>query len=357
VTFHLANLSAGRPSLRLPLSPLKAQMALKALEEWREPTEEGRERRWYKIGNQGAGDVTQVNIFDEISWWGISAQDLIDDLAAIPGAIEVHINSPGGDAFDGITIYNALASRAAVTTVVDGMAASAASIIAMAGRPRIMSPGGMMMIHDALALCIGNAAEMRDTAALLDKVSDNIAGIYAAHTSKAAADWRTAMVGEAWYTAAEAVDAGLADQLAPRRGADGDPEASWDRSLFARWVGNADADESAWDASKAWSNGANSDDPAAFYNGICAGKKDGDPATQGAHALPHHYHPGDAPNRAGVTAALGRINQTDGLTNKAAAQAHLDAHKAAMGGGSDADDTTDGWHPPWLDEALKGAQA
>jgi HK97 family phage prohead protease len=91
------------------------------------------------------------------------------------------------------------------------------------------------------------------------------------------------------------------------------------------------ADESPWDASKAWANGAASDNPAAFYGGICAGRKAGDPATQAAHALPHHYHPGDAPNRHGVSAALGRLGGTQGLTNAAAAEAHLKAHQSAMG--------------------------
>jgi len=326
--------------VRLPLSPMKADMALKALQAWREPEAEGRERRWFKIEKAAGDAVTQVNIFDEISWWGITAQEFADELAGIKGAIEVHINSPGGDAFDGITIYNALASRGArVTTVVDGLAASAASVIAMAGQKRVMSPGSMMMIHDALALCIGNAADMRDTAVLLDKVSDNIASVYAAHTSAPAADWRRAMVAEGWYTAQEAVDAGLAHEIAarPGDGAGADPAAAFDRSVFARWQErpqNADADESAWDASKAWANGAASDDPAAFYNGICAGKKAGDPATQAAHALPHHYHPGDAPNRHGVSAALGRIGSTQDLTNEAAARSHLEAHQSAMGPGS-----------------------
>jgi len=88
----------------------------------------------------------------------------------------------------------------------------------------------------------------------------------------------------------------------------------------------ADVDNSAWDAAKAWANGAASDDPAAFYNGICAGKKAGDPATQGAHALPHHYHPGDPPNANGTSNALSRLPTTQGLTNAAAAKSHLEAH-------------------------------
>lgn len=236
---RIAALQGGRSPLRLPLSPLKAEMALKALEGWQEPVTEEREKHWYRIANAAVGNATQVNIFDEISWWGISAQQFIEDIALIPGDLEVHINSPGGDAFDGIAIYNALASRPGVTTVVDGLAASAASVIAMAGQKRIVSPGAMLMIHDALALCIGNAADMRETAGLLDKVSDNIAGVYAAHTETSADDWRAVMTNEGWYTAQEAVDAGLAHELAARPAAAAAPEAAFDRSIFARWHGPA----------------------------------------------------------------------------------------------------------------------
>jgi HK97 family phage prohead protease len=92
----------------------------------------------------------------------------------------------------------------------------------------------------------------------------------------------------------------------------------------------ASVDNSAWNANKAWAAGAASDNPATFYNGICAGKKAGDPSTQGAHALPHHYHPGDAPNAAGVRNALARFSATGGLTNKAAAKSHLDGHMAVI---------------------------
>jgi ATP-dependent Clp endopeptidase proteolytic subunit ClpP len=230
-----------RAQLRLPLSPVKAEMALKALENWREPADEAREKSWYRIGNSADGP-TQVNIFDEISWWGISAEMFAADLADIKGDVEVHINSPGGDAFDGITIYNLLAAReGGVTTVVDGLAASAASVIFMAGKERSVSPGSMVMIHDALALCVGNAADMRETAQLLDKVSDNIADVYAAHAGKSAAEWRAAMVAESWYTAQEAVTAGLAHKLTARPGdaAGSEPDAAsaFDRSIFASWHG------------------------------------------------------------------------------------------------------------------------
>jgi len=201
-----------------------------------------------------------VNIFDEISWWGITAEEFVAELAGIEGDVEVHINSPGGDAFDGLTIYNALASRqSGVTTVVDGLAASAASTIAMAGKTRLVSPGSMMMIHDAMGMCMGNEADMLDTARVLAKVSDSIAGIYAAHAGKTAAEWRAAMRGdgqqgwESWYTAAEAVDAGLADAMAGRPGAGGDaPDSKWDRSIFTAWSAPAPDDGAAAPDDLSW---------------------------------------------------------------------------------------------------------
>ena len=229
-------LAQGRGTqLRLPLSPVRAQMALAALENWREAADDAQVRHWYRIRNAADGQPAQVNIFDEISWWGISAQQFVDELSQVDGPVEVHINSPGGDAYDGITIYNALRSRGNVTTVVDGMAASAASIIYMAGSTRTASPGSMVMIHDALALCIGNAADMRDTAGMLDKVSDSIAEVYALHTDTPAAGWRKVMQAEGWYSAQESVDAGLSHKLAVQPPAAASAEADWDRSVFRSW--------------------------------------------------------------------------------------------------------------------------
>lgn len=193
---------------------------------------------WYKVIRNDAGGPTRVDIYDEIggSWLfgGVSAADFVAELAGINGDIEVHINSPGGDVFDGLAIYNSLAQRPGnVVTVVDGLAASAASFIAQAGKVRTIAPGAMMMIHDAAGMCYGNASDMRELAELLDKVSDNLASIYADRTGRADG-WRDAMKAETWYTADEAVAAGLAHKVAER------PEqealaavASFDLSVFA----------------------------------------------------------------------------------------------------------------------------
>ncbi|WP_145877538.1 head maturation protease, ClpP-related [Streptomyces sp. BK340] len=194
---------------------------------------------WYRVIRNTAGGPTRVDIYDEIggSWLseGVTAVDFIAELGQISGDLEVHINSPGGDVFDGIAIYNSLAQRPGnVTTVVDGLAASAASFIAQAGTTRVVAPGAMMMIHDASGACFGNAGDMRDLAELLDKVSDNLASIYADRAGGDAEGWRTAMRTETWYTADEAVKAGLAHRVAER------PEqnalaavAQFDLSVFA----------------------------------------------------------------------------------------------------------------------------
>lgn len=184
---------------------------------------EQRPAGWFRMFAADGNGPTRIDIYDEIGgggWFdtGVTAIDFIQQLAAINGDLEVHINSPGGDVFDGLAIYNSLAQRPGnVTTVIDGLAASAASFIAMAGKTRVIAPGAMMMIHDAAGLCIGNAADMRELAELLDKVSDNIASIYADHdATNSGTDWRAAMKAETWYTADEAVAAGLAHRVAER---------------------------------------------------------------------------------------------------------------------------------------------
>lgn len=190
---------------------------------------------WYRIENV-ATDETELYIYDEIGWFGVTAQDLVSDLKNVDRNhhLVVHINSPGGDVFDGIAILNALrAHKGNVTTVVDGLAASAASFIAQAGQTRIMAKNSEMMIHDAMGMCVGNSQDMNAMVATLDRVSDNIASVYAERSSRGTKDdWRSAMHAETWYSAEEAVAAGLADSV------DGEIDESsvnedWDLSVFA----------------------------------------------------------------------------------------------------------------------------
>ena len=136
--------------------------------------------RWFDIRN-ATGPVATIRIYDEIGYWGVTADDLARELAAVTAPeIEVQINSPGGDVFDGLAIYNALRMhKAKVTTRVDGLAASAASVIVQAGDRRVMVKSAQMMIHEAWGLAIGPAAELREFADLLDMQNDVLAGIYA----------------------------------------------------------------------------------------------------------------------------------------------------------------------------------
>lgn len=195
-------------------------------------------REWYSLRNSGA-TTAELYIYDEIGYWGTTASDLVAALSQLQGvtAIDVHLNSPGGDVFDGIAIMNCLrACAATVTTYVDGIAASIASVIAMAGDRIVMGPHSQLMIHDASGLCLGNAEDMTEMATMLNFQSDNIAAVYAERTGGTVEDWRAKMSVESWYTADEAVAAGLADEVAqrPAQAAAGVPmDKAWDLTMFA----------------------------------------------------------------------------------------------------------------------------
>jgi ATP-dependent protease ClpP protease subunit len=169
-----------------------------------------------RVVNAAGGRSADVYLYDEIGFWGVTAQDFVPTLNAITATeITLHVNSPGGDVFDGVAIYNALRNHPADIDVrIEGLAASAASFIAMAGTTVTVEPGAQLMIHDAAGLCLGNADEMRSMATLLDRISDTIAGIYATKAGGTVEDWRAAMRTETWYSGTEAVAAGLADAIA-----------------------------------------------------------------------------------------------------------------------------------------------
>lgn len=180
------------------------------------------------------GGVASLHIYGAIGgfWGDVDAAQLVPAIRDLDVAtLEVYINSPGGDVWDGIAIRNALRqSSAHVVTHVDGIAASAASFIACAGDEVVMGDNAQLMIHDAWTIMLGNAEEMRETANLLDMISENIASMYAAKAGGEVADWRALMKAETWYGAQEAVDAGLADRLATEQPA---AAAAFDLSLFA----------------------------------------------------------------------------------------------------------------------------
>lgn len=167
---------------------------------------------WYRIRNKAGNANAQLYIYDEIGYFGVTAADLIRDLADVEGPIDLHLNSPGGEVFDGVAIYNTLLSRE-VDVYIEGIAASIASVIAMAGKRIYIAKTAQIMVHNAFAMAVGDATDLRAMADKLDENTDNISNIYAERTGQPAAHWRTVMAAETWYRGQAAIDAGLATHL------------------------------------------------------------------------------------------------------------------------------------------------
>jgi ATP-dependent Clp endopeptidase proteolytic subunit ClpP len=190
-------------------------------------------KSWYSVQNALAADdgPAEILIYDEISpVWGVSAADFVKDLAQIDAPdITVRINSPGGSVFDGIAILNALRGHPAqITTVVDSLAASIASVIAMGGDKVVMNKNSTMMVHNAWDIVAGNADELQKAADTLRSFSSNLASVYAEKAGGTVEDWQAVMDAETWYTADEAVAAGLADEVVSQP----DKQMSYARASF-----------------------------------------------------------------------------------------------------------------------------
>lgn len=176
-----------------------------------------RQTDWYRIQAKADGP-TEIYIYDEIGYFGDSAKEFAAKLSEVDaGELVLHLNSPGGDIFDGLAIYQALKDhKASVTVHIDGLAASIASVIAQAGDRIVMAPKASMMIHDGWTMAVGNAGDLRKTADLLDKQSDIIASVYADRSGMPVEHWRARMLEETWYSADEALQAGLVDEIEGR---------------------------------------------------------------------------------------------------------------------------------------------
>ena len=175
----------------------------------------------FKITNVADSTEAEVFIYGDIgeSFWGdgITAKSFVDELNALPSDVDnitVRMNSPGGSVFDGYTIHSALARHPAKVTVeVDGLAASSASLIAMAGDTIRMGGASMMMIHRASGGVWGDADEMRKEAEILDKVDGQITEVYSRRSGKDLSDVKALLSAETWFTGPEAVEAGFADEV------------------------------------------------------------------------------------------------------------------------------------------------
>jgi ATP-dependent Clp endopeptidase proteolytic subunit ClpP len=210
---------------------------------------------WFRIENSVEDDdATDIYVYESIGgWFGMWSEDFIYQLKQVSTSkINLRLNSPGGSVFDGIAIANALRAHPAnVTVYVDSLAASIASVIALAGDRVVMMPQSQFMVHNASGGCYGDATEMTKMADLLDKQSLNIAKAYAEHTGRPVSEWQDYMAAETWFTAEEAVAVGLADEVLPMRTAEPEEEPAaasasasmqrtWDLSMY-RFAGRENA--------------------------------------------------------------------------------------------------------------------
>lgn len=172
---------------------------------------------WYKILNRTSSSL-EVMLYDEIGGWGIPVSDFVGELKRAEGnKITVRINSPGGDMFGGIAIFNYLRALSEkgkeIVTIVDGLAASAASIVFMGGDQRAMNTGTAIMVHDPLWVSYGNAGEMRKAADILDQCAALLVDSYHEATGMDKEELKEMMAKETWLDADEALVKGFATEV------------------------------------------------------------------------------------------------------------------------------------------------
>lgn len=172
---------------------------------------------WFDIRAEAEKtDTATISIFGDIGEGGVTAENFIQNLQALGAVknIEIFINSYGGDFFQANAIYNFLKSYDAEITVgILGIAASAASVISMAGKKVFMPESSFLFVHNAQALVVGEEKDMIEMADALRKISGAIAHIYAQKSGKSDATARASMNDATWFTAQEAKDAGLCDEV------------------------------------------------------------------------------------------------------------------------------------------------
>lgn len=193
---------------------------------------------WFTFKNLDGSGSVEILIYDQIGkdWWtneGVGAKEFAAQLKEIPKgrAITVCLNSPGGNVHDGMAIYNLLRERKEdVTCRIDGVAASIASVIALAGKELRMPRNALLMIHDPYGICTGDADEMRRMADGLDRHKDAIVAVYHAKTGKPKSEISEKMSAETWMAGEDAKAFGFADTLTE----DITIQAQFDLSRFRR---------------------------------------------------------------------------------------------------------------------------
>lgn len=186
---------------------------------------------WYSI-QALAEDTVEIFIYDVIGWPYNDVGELVRAMAGIKDKpILARINSPGGDIFDGMALFNAFVNHpGGVTTRIESLAASAASVLAMAGKKVEAYKNTMLMIHNAWVFAIGDQNALREIADLLEKIDGNILDIYTGKTKTGKKDMKQMMDEETWMTAQEAKDKGFIDTILTSGKA---AKAQFDLSIFA----------------------------------------------------------------------------------------------------------------------------
>ena len=187
-------------------------------------------RSWYSIEAKAGKDEIDLFIYDDIGIWGVSANEFVKELRDVDAkTINLRINSPGGSVFDGFAIYNALKKHdAKVVTHIESLAASIASIIALAGDEIQMADNAFYMIHNPLSGIYGDAEAMRQRAVMLDKITDSLIKTYTDKTGLAIAEIKQYMDDETWFNAEEAKEAGFIDSITDEEEVD----AGFDLSIY-----------------------------------------------------------------------------------------------------------------------------
>ena len=173
--------------------------------EWKNQADEGSERVLELYGT-----IAETSWFDD----DVTPQMFHDELFAGKGPVTVWLNSPGGDCIAASQIYTMLMDyKDDVTVKIDGIAASAASVIAMAGTRVLMAPTALMMIHNPMTMAYGNQADMEKAIEMLDEVKESILNAYEIKTSLSRAKLSHLMDSETWMNANKAIELGFADDI------------------------------------------------------------------------------------------------------------------------------------------------
>lgn len=164
---------------------------------------------------EARGETAELYLYDDIGMGGVTAREVAEVLRKTSArVVTARISSYGGDAFEGVAIHSLLTSwQGTVNVVVDGVAASAASIIAMAGEEIRIVEAGFVMIHDARGIVYGTADDMRRLADQADALSERMAGVYAAKTGRSVAEMRDLMRAETWFDSAQSLETGLCTRV------------------------------------------------------------------------------------------------------------------------------------------------